>query len=134
MRPCDAFDRCLDYVRRYQANQHRIPAIRFDEELSGGAPVIGNARTEYIAEFALCGRHALKPWPKRYELFEVYFVRNVPYTQVLKVLGIKAGTLDFWSQEIKKAVGRELQRRGLYPPGKYTSRERNWREEIANGD
>jgi hypothetical protein len=119
LRPSEAFDRVLETVRRFQANQHRIPAIPLKRESSGGPPKVGNWRTEYVAEFVLSGRQALKPWPKRYELFELYFVSNVGYSNTLKLMQIEAYTLDWYVREIKKAVGRELLRRGLHKPLQY---------------
>jgi hypothetical protein len=119
LRPPEAFDRVLETVRRYQANQHRIPAVPLKRESSGGRPQVGNWRTEYIAEFELCGRIALKPWPRRYQLFQVYFVKDVPYTTAVKLLEVKPGTFDWWAKEIKYAVGVEIMRRRLHKPLQY---------------
>jgi hypothetical protein len=119
VRPTEVFDRVLDTVRRYQANQYRIPAVPLKRESSGGPPRVGNWRTEYIAEFVLAGKVALSPWPKRYELFELYFVSNVGYSNTLKLMSIEAYTLDWYVREIKKSVGRELIIRGLHKPLQY---------------
>jgi hypothetical protein len=61
MRPTEVFDRVLDTVRRYQANQYRIPAVPLKRESSGGPPRVGNWRTEYIAEFVLAGKSGIEP-------------------------------------------------------------------------
>jgi hypothetical protein len=67
----------------------------------------------------LAGRVALSPWPARYQLFEVYFVQNVPYTKAVKLLEVKQGTFDWWAKEIKYAVGVEIMRRRLHKPLQY---------------
>jgi DNA-directed RNA polymerase specialized sigma24 family protein len=119
LRPSEAFDRVLDTVRRYQANQHRIPAVPLKRESSGGRPQVGNWRAEYIAEFVLCGRLALRPWKERRTFFESYFVSNLTARQVQELMGIEERTVKFWAQEVKKTVGIELMRRGLHKPMRY---------------
>ena len=124
MQPQDIFDVCLERVREYQALSARVTAIRTDACAKDGAPRTGNHLAEYIADFALAGRSALKPWPRRAAVFELYFVANVPYRATIAKLKLRPGTMDWWCSEIKKAVGKELARRGLFPPRRYRERSK----------
>jgi DNA-directed RNA polymerase specialized sigma24 family protein len=130
MRPADIFDIVLERVREYQALQLRIVAIRADASAKGGPATVGNVISEYIADFQVCGMRALKRWPKRAQMFKLYFVDGMTQKQVCKQLSIPSTTLDFWHMEIKKTVGRELRETALYPPSHY--RLRTVRKEEAN--
>jgi hypothetical protein len=75
---------------------------------------------DYVADFALIGEQALRRWPGgRTRLFKLYFLELKPYREALRLLGLAPSTFDYWSQEIKKYVGRALYRAGLYPPENY---------------
>lgn len=79
---------------------------------------------EYIADFELTGRRALaRPsWEGRRRLFEIYFVRMVPYRRAIVLVGVATGTFDWWTQQVKQTVGRALDRAGLFPPAAYFRR------------
>lgn len=76
---------------------------------------------EYIADFERIGRHALRhpEWKGRLKLFEAYFIGNVEYRRAIRVVGVAEGTFDYWFQEVKRAVGAEYSRTGLFPPARY---------------
>ena len=76
---------------------------------------------EYIADFQRIGRHALRrpEWKGRLKLFEIYFLHAMEYREAIKLVGVAEGTFDYWLQEVKRAVGRELSRCNLFPPSKY---------------
>jgi len=76
---------------------------------------------EYVADFERIGHHALRrpEWKGRRKLFEIYFVRNVEYRRAIGLVGVAAGTFDYWYREVKRAVGTEFSRTGLYPPSRY---------------
>lgn len=126
-----AFDACYEQVRRFRASVGKMSAVYEDVPSRGGRRPVGNTGAEYIADFQVCGLRALKRWPKRAELFKLYFVRNESRDDVRSALKITEGTLNWWHVEIKKAVGRELRKSPLYPPSQY--RLRTVREDEANG-
>jgi DNA-directed RNA polymerase specialized sigma24 family protein len=131
MRPSEIFDKCLERVREYQASAASIRSVRFDVEVNGGPTRTGNVTAEYVAEFVLCARRSLKRWPRRIDVFQLYFVEDRTVEEVMKALAIPEGTLKGWSNEVKKVVGSELKRSGLYPPSIYGRKHiRNWKEEI----
>ena len=76
---------------------------------------------EYLADFERIGRHALRrpEWKGRLKLFEICFVRGTEYRRAIALVGVAEGTFDFWYSEIKRALGAEFARTGLYPPSRY---------------
>ena len=78
---------------------------------------------EYIADFQRIGRHGLRrsEWKGRLKLFEVYFLDTCEYRTAIRRLGVAEGTFDYWYREIKRALGPEFSRTGLFPPAQYFS-------------
>lgn len=76
---------------------------------------------EYVADFELAGERVLRrpEWKGRLRLFKIYFCRCLEYRRAMVLVGVPEGTFDWWLQEVKKTVGRELSRTGLYPPSRY---------------
>jgi hypothetical protein len=76
---------------------------------------------EYIADFERIGRRTLRrqEWRGRLKLFETYFIGNVEYRRAIGLVGVAEGTFDYWFQEVKRAVGAEYSRTGLFPPTRY---------------
>lgn len=76
---------------------------------------------EYVADFERIGRRSLRrpEWKGRLRLFEAYFVSGLDYQKARSTIGVAEGTFDYWYQEVKKTVGAEFSRTGLYPPSKY---------------
>src|ERR1700727_1536654 len=58
-------------------------------------------------------------WKGTLKLFEIYFLHSMEYRAAIKLVGVADGTFDYWSVEVKRAVGRELSRCKLFPPSKY---------------
>ncbi|HXZ11340.1 MAG TPA: hypothetical protein VEG64_03020 [Candidatus Sulfotelmatobacter sp.] len=77
--------------------------------------------SEYVADFERIGRHALRrpEWRGRLKLFEIYFLNGVEYRRAISLVGVAAGTFDYWLGEVKRALGREYARTGLFPPSRY---------------
>ena len=77
--------------------------------------------SDYLADFELAGRRALNQpgWEQRRRLFQTYYVDDTSYQGTLKLLRIRPGVFEYWSMEIKKHVGKELARAGIYPPDRY---------------
>lgn len=81
-----------------------------------------NARgCEYVADFERIGRHALRrpEWRGRLKLFEIYFLGHAEYKSAIREVGVAEGTFDYWHREVKRAVGAEFSRTGLFPPSHY---------------
>jgi hypothetical protein len=76
---------------------------------------------EYVADFERIGRRALRrpEWKGRLKLFNVYFVRGAEYRRAIRLVGVAEGTFDYWYGEVKRALGSEFSRTGLYPPARY---------------
>ena len=77
--------------------------------------------SDYVADFDLAGRQALNQpgWEPKRRLFQTYYVDDTSYQGTLKLLRIRPGVFEYWSMEIRKCVGQELARRGIYPPDRY---------------
>lgn len=56
-------------------------------------------------------------WKGRLKLFRVYFLWGVEYRRAITLVGVAPGTFDWWVGEVKKTLGREFDRAGLFPPG-----------------
>jgi hypothetical protein len=53
------------------------------------------------------------------KLFEIYFLHSVEYKRAISLVGVAEGTFDFRLGEVKRALGREFARTGLFPPWRY---------------
>jgi hypothetical protein len=52
-------------------------------------------------------------------LFRMYYLGGAEYHAARRVLGISERTWSDWAEEIRRRVGDELIRAGMYPPGRY---------------
>lgn len=99
---------------------------------------------EYVADFERIGRHALRrpEWKGRLKLFETYFLGGVEYRRAIRLVGVAEGTFDYWFREVKRTLGTEFVRTGLFPPSRYfqarnyephaSVQEREATESVAN--
>jgi hypothetical protein len=55
----------------------------------------------------------------RMTLFRLYYLGGAEYGAARRHLGISEITWADWAEEIRRAVGRELTRAGVFPPSKY---------------
>jgi hypothetical protein len=76
---------------------------------------------EYLADFERIGRHALRrpEWKGRLKVFEIYFLGSFEYKAAIRLVGVAEGTFDYWYREVKRALGAEFSRTGLFPPALY---------------
>ncbi len=123
----EIFDECHGRYRSLaewlEEGSGRLRAVALDAPASGGyqwRPQRGRAG-EFVADFQRIGRQALRrpEWKGRLKLFEVYFLHSMEYREAIKLVGVSAGTFDYWIQEVKRATGKEFARCGLYPPSRY---------------
>jgi hypothetical protein len=59
------------------------------------------------------------PRASRMAMFRVYYLGGADYQAARRHLGISEFTWVDWAEEIRRDVGRELTRAGVFPPSKY---------------
>jgi hypothetical protein len=135
-----AFDVCHDvYLAAREAIDTKIPTL--NAESSGKyqwRPDRMPRLAEYVCDFARAGERALgfnsfagkskgrqaETCPtlfraSRMAMFRVYYLGGADYQAARRHLGISELTWADWAEEIRKSVGRELTRAGVFPPSKY---------------
>jgi len=88
-------------------------------------PDIRPRLNEYVADFALAGEAALDGpgWASRMILFRVYYLGLAPYERARPFLGLGEMAWSQWTEQIRHQCGKEILRRGLFPPRKYFNEE-----------
>ena len=126
MKAVEVFDTCYARYRGLREwlkdSSNSVRAVSLDTPSSGYQWRPGRARAcEYIADFERIGRHALRrpEWSGRLKLFHSYFLHGVDYRHSIRLVGVAEGTFDYWFGEVKRSVGAEFSRTGLFPPGRY---------------
>jgi hypothetical protein len=129
MRAAEIFQVCHSRYRNLcgwlRASTGEVPAVDLESPSSGYRWRPDRARAcEYVADFERIGRHALKrpEWKGRLKLFETYFLHETEYRAAIRLVGVAEGTFDYWYAEVKRAVGSEFSRTGLFPPWRYFNR------------
>jgi hypothetical protein len=76
---------------------------------------------EWVADFALAGHQALDgpDWASRMVLFHLYYLGLAPYENARHFLGLSERSWVNWTEEVRHRCGKELLRRGMFPPRKY---------------
>jgi hypothetical protein len=126
MKAREVFDTCHARYRSLREwltdSNGQVRALDLETPSSGyqWRPVRARA-SEYIADFERIGRRALQrpEWKGRLKLFEIYFLHSIEYRRAIPLVGVAEGTFDYWLQEVKRAVGSEFSRTGLFPPWRY---------------
>lgn len=123
MRTHNVFDVCLAQFKRLRAaTGGSIAAVDLGKPSKGylWRPEPSRA-VEYVADFEKAAARALRSpeWKGRRKVFWLYFSRGIEYRRAAILVGVSNGTFDYWIKDVKKAVGRECVRVGLYPPARY---------------
>ena len=126
MKPKDIFEVCHGRYRGLRGwlkdSTGSVKSIDLDMPSAGyqWRPDRGRA-CEYVADFERIGRHGLRrsEWKGRLRLFETYFLQGMDYKEARSAVGVSEGTFDYWYQEVKKTLGSEFSRTGLFPPHRY---------------
>ena len=126
MKASEIFDVCQGRYRSLQdwlaESTGQVRALDMESPSSGyqWRPVRARA-SEYMADYERIGRGALRrpQWKERLKLFEIYYLHSVEYRRAISLVGVAEGTFDYWMAEVKRAVGGELSRTGLFPPSRY---------------
>jgi hypothetical protein len=139
-KPKEIFDDCHGAYRRCRRRAAHVGSLRLEEPVGGLSAFPGggfdNRAAQYVADFELAGDFALRLQKGRLRLFHVYYCgrvngkicEEVGYRRALRIVGIAPGTFDFWCEVIKEAVGKELERRKIWPVFAYfrpSSHDRN---------
>jgi len=126
MKATEVFDECHGRYRGLREwlvdSTGSVRSLDFEKPLAGYLWRPDRARAcDYVADFERIGRHALRrpEWKGRLKLFNVYFVRGAEYGRAIRLVGVAEGTFDYWYREVKRSIGAEFSRTGLYPPSRY---------------
>src|SRR5271170_6732022 len=126
MKATEVFDECHGRYRGLREwladSTGSVRSLDFEKPSAGYLWRPDRARAcDYVADFERIGRHALRrpEWKGRLKLFNVYFVRGAEYGRAIRLVGVAEGTFDYWYREVKRSIGAEFSRTGLYPPSKY---------------
>jgi hypothetical protein len=78
---------------------------------------------EWVADFALAGQAALDgpEQASRMVLFRLYYLGLAPYDRARHFLGLSERAWVDWSEDVRRRCGKELLRRGMFPPRRYFS-------------
>ncbi len=131
MKPREVFDVCLARYRGLgEGIGRRMAGVDMTRPSNGYLWRPENVRAaEYVADFEAAGARALKrgEWNGRRKLFVIYFLSEVDYKRAVKLVGVSENTFEYWASQVKKAVGRECARVGLFPPQEYFRMRRSYR-------
>lgn len=126
MKSSEMFEVCHARYRvlrgRLKDEAGEVQSLELDKPASGYFWRPTRARAcEYVADFERIGRHALRraEWKGRLRLFETYFLAGVEYRRAISLVGVAEGTFDYWFQQVKRTLGAEFSRTGLFPPSEY---------------
>src|SRR5690242_12646649 len=126
MKAGEIFDKCYAPYRVLREwlkdSAGTVPSIDLENPSAGyqWRPEPGRA-CEYILDFERIGRRALSnpEWKGRLKLFNIYFVRGADYRRAVRLVGVNESTFDYWYKEVKRSLGTEFSRAGLFPPSQY---------------
>jgi hypothetical protein len=79
--------------------------------------------TSFTSSLSLTSFPSRRPCPprraSRMAMFRVYYLGGAEYHAARRHLGISEFTWADWADEIRRLVGRELTRSGVFPPSRY---------------
>jgi len=121
--PSEIFQPCHSIYKEYRFLLAESVTVRNPLTIPYGKvlPAKGPRMDDYVANFDLAGRRALRQPGRELKrrLFQTYYVEDTSYQGTLKLLRIRPDVFDYWTMEIKRTVGEELARAGIYPPDRY---------------
>lgn len=134
----DRLPRLAEYVCDFaRAGERALGESGTDVSLSGFSPILGENRQNIpgnqpalrsrrrriygTQQAEACSTGGLGP--SRMAMFRVYYLGGAEYQAARRHLGISEVTWADWAEEIRRSVGRELTRMGLFPPSKYFQEE-----------
>jgi len=119
MKPATAFDICHEvYASAREIVNSRMATIQMAQASKFlWRPDLHPRLVEYVADFARAGERALAP--SRLILFRLYYLGGCQYQLARQRMGLSELGWTNWTDEIRRDVGRELLRAGIFPPSRY---------------
>jgi hypothetical protein len=119
MRPSTAFDICQEvYASAREIMNSRMATIQMTQASKFlWRPDLRPRLVEYVADFARAGERALAP--SRLILFRLHYLGGCEYELARQRMGLSETGWTNWTDEIRRDVGRELLRSGMFPPSRY---------------
>jgi hypothetical protein len=119
MRPSTAFDICHEvYASAREMVNSRMATMQMNEASKFlWRPDLRPRLVEYLADFARAGERALAP--SRLILFRLHYLGGCEYQLARQRMGLSEQGWVNWTEEIRRDVGRELLRAGIFPPSRY---------------
>jgi hypothetical protein len=117
-----AFDVCHEVYRAARAVLgEKITVLQIERSTEYQWRPDRRARlADYVADFALAGASALeRRQASRMIMFRMFYLGGADYEPARRALGISPDTWADWAVQIRRSVGKELLRRGVFPPGRY---------------
>ena len=119
MKPATAFDVCHEvYAAAREIVDSRMATLQMDQASKFlWRPDLRPRLVEYVADFARAGERALAP--SRLILFRLHYLGGCEYQLARQRIGLSELGWTNWTDEIRREVGRELLRTGIFPPSRY---------------
>lgn len=119
MKPATAFDIGHEvYAAAREIVDSRMATIQMEHASKFlWRPDLHPRLVEYLADFALAGERALSA--SRLVLFRLYYLGGCDYQLARQRMGLGEQGWTSWTEEIRRDVGRELLRTGIFPPSRY---------------
>ena len=119
MKPSTAFDICHEvYASAREIMNSRMATMQMAQASKFlWRPDLRPRLVEYVADFARAGERALAP--SRLILFRLFYLGGCGYELARQRMGLSEIGWTNWTDEIRRDVGRELLRVGIFPPSRY---------------
>lgn len=120
-----AFDKCHEVYRacwdECYVKRHMQAVTMEAFKKSNWKPDRKPRPEDFLADFAIAGETALagEGFHSRLILFRAHYVSLAPWESVRHFLGLSEMGWVRWTEDIRKVVGSELVRRGVYPVKAY---------------
>jgi hypothetical protein len=134
LKPATAFDICHEvYAAAREIVDSRMATLQMDQASKFvWRPDLHPRLVEYVADFARAGERALSP--SRLILFRLHYLGGCEYQLARQRMGLSELGWTNWTEEIRRDVGRELLRTGMFPPSRYFREMWMGREHRSHND
>jgi hypothetical protein len=126
IKPEFAFDVCWEVYRGareiIEAKRGSVSAVDWQQDSKYlWRPDLRPKLKDWVADFALAGKAALDEPERasRMVMFRLYYLGLAEYNRARYFLGLTEYTWANWQDDIRRYCGKELLRRGMFPPRKY---------------
>jgi hypothetical protein len=125
VKPEFAFDVCWEVYRGAREaleGKRGIPALNWEVcSKYLWQPDLQPKLKDWVADFALASQAALQGSENasRMVMFRLYYLGLLPYDRARHFLGLSERSWVSWSEEVRTKCGKELLRRGMFPPRNY---------------